>query len=576
MNEPVVRERSSLSLVWLIPLLTALLGGWLIVHTFTDQGPLVTITFRTADGIEAEKTRIKYKGLSIGMVEGVRLSDDFSRVEVRARLNKDAAHFLQRDTRFWVVRPTLSARGISGMGTLLSGTYLEIEPGAGAPQSLFVGLEAPPVVQSDAAGKRITLMARQLGSIDRGSPVYYQGILAGEVLGYEMANDFRNVLIHAFVKSPFDGLVRSNTRFWSGSGVDLSLGPDGLRLKTESLQALLFGGIVFDTPDGQDPAVEDITGLVFTLYDDLKSINDRAYSSKVRYVMFFEDSVRGLNVGAPVEFKGIKVGSVVDVRLEYDERTSGFRIPVVVELEPERITGRGPAMQRAPGEAFQTLVKRGLRARLQTGSLLTGQLFVDLDMQPKAPLRLVKANRPEMELPTVRSAGIEQAVASVAGVVNKIDQIDFVALGAELHGTLKGTNALVNGQALQSSLTDLAASLASLRSTLKVVDSRAEPLTANLEQALGAARDALDKAKGTMTLVDGKIAPEAPLHHHALRLTQELTATTRSLRHLVDMLERNPQALLLGKTPDRESAKETGKETMRTPVAGADKDAVKP
>lgn len=577
MNEPVVRERSGLSLVWLIPLLTALLGGWLIMHTFSSQGPLVTITFRTADGIEAEKTRIKYKSLSIGMVEGVRLSADFSRVEVRARLNKDAAHFLRRDTRFWVVRPTLSARGISGLGTLLSGTYIEIEPGEGAPQSLFVGLESPPVVQSDAAGKRITLMARQLGSVDRGSPIYHQGILAGEVLGYEMANDFRNVLIHAFVKAPFDGLVRSNTRFWSGSGIDLSVGPEGLRMKTESLQALLFGGIVFDTPEGQDPGVEDITGLVFTLHDDLKSINDRAYSARVRHVMFFEDSVRGLSVGAPVEFKGIKVGSVVDVRLEYDDRTSGFRIPVVVELEPERIAGRGQLMKRSPAEAFQALVRRGLRARLQTGSLLTGQLYIDLDMQPGAPLRLVRADRPEPELPTVRGAGIEQAVATVTGVVSKIDQIDFVALGAELQGTLKGTNALVNNQALQSSLADLAASLASLRGILKAVDGRAEPITANLEQALSAARGALDKAKGTLTLIDGLIAPEAPLHHHALRLTQELTATTRSLRHLVDMLERNPQALLLGKSPGQEPVtRDAGKDTVRMPAGGSGKEASSP
>lgn len=555
MNEPVVRERGGLSLVWLIPILTAIIGGWLIVHTFSDQGPLVTITFRTADGIEVDKTRIKYKSLSIGQVEGVRLSPDFSRVEVRARLNKDAGHFLRRDTRFWVVRPTLSARGISGLGTLLSGSYIEIEPGEGAPQSLFVGHETPPVLQSDTAGKRITLMARQLGSIDRGSPIYYQGILAGEVLGYEMANDFRNVLIHAFVKAPFDGLVRSNTRFWSGSGLDLSVGPDGLRIKTESLQALLFGGIAFDTPDGQELGVEDVAGLVFTLHDDLKAIKDQSFASKVRFVLFFEDSVRGLTVGAPVEFKGIKVGSVIDVRLEYEERNSSFRIPVVVEIEPERIADRGALMKRSPQEAFQVLVKRGLRARLQTGSMLTGQLYVDLDMQPKAPLRLVSAGRAEPELPTVRGAGFDQAIASVTGMVNKLEQIDFLAIGAELHGTLKGTNSLINGPALQTSLTDLSASLASLRGILRVVDSHAEPITANLEQALGAARDALDKSRATMALVDGAIAPESPLHQHTLRLTQELTATSRSLRHLVDMLERNPQALLFGKQPAKEAVK---------------------
>src|SRR3954466_5725607 len=273
---PTVRERGGFSLVWLIPILTAVIGAWLILHTLTDRGPLVTITFRTADGIEVEKTRIKYKSLDIGLVEAVRFSKDFSRVEVRARLGKEAAHFLRRDTRFWVVRPTLSARGISGLGTLLSGAYIEIEPGQGAPQTLFVGLEAPPVVHADEQGKQITLMTNRLGSIDRGSPIHYQGIVAGEVLGHEMANDYRSVLIHAFVKPPFDRLVRSTTRFWTASGVDLSMGPDGMRVKTESFTALLFGGIAVDTPDPQDAGAEDITGLVFTLHEDQKSIQEQA------------------------------------------------------------------------------------------------------------------------------------------------------------------------------------------------------------------------------------------------------------------------------------------------------------
>lgn len=552
MKDPVVTERGGPSLIWLIPLLTALIGAWLIVRTLTDQGPLVTITFRTADGIEIDKTRIKYKSLNIGIVEGVSFSHDFSRVEVRARLNKDAAQFLRRDTRFWVVRPTLSARGISGLGTLLSGAYIEIEPGQGAAQSLFVGLESPPVVHSDMAGKQITLIARQLGSIDRGSPLHYQGIVAGEVLGHEMANDYRSVLIHAFVREPFDSLVRSNTRFWNSSGIDLSMGPDGMRLKTESVQSVLFGGIAFDTPDPQEAGDENTAGLVFTLHNDFKSIKDQSYTSKVRFVLFFEDSVRGLNAGAPVEFKGIKVGSVVDVHLEYQERNATFRIPVVIEIEPERILERGALMKRAPREAFQAMVKHGLRARLQTGNMLTGQLFVDLVMQPKAPLRLARAERPEPELPTIRGANLEQAMVSASSIMEKIDSIDLVNIGAELHETLKGTNTLLNGPQLQSALADLSVSLKSLRTVLRAVESRAEPIAENLEQTLVAARAALEKSKVTMALVDGAIAPESPLYFHALRLTQELTQTSRSLRNLVDMLERNPQALLLGKPPAKE------------------------
>lgn len=551
MNQPVVKEGGGPSIVWLIPILTALIGVWLIVHTLADKGPLVTITFRTAEGIEVGKTRIKYKSLDIGLVEGVRFSSDFSRVEVRARLGKEAGHFLRRDTRFWVVRPTLSARGISGLGTLLSGSYIEIEPGQGAPQALFVGLESPPVVNADEAGKQITLMARKLGSIDRGSLIHFQGIVAGEVLGYEMANDYRSVLIHAFVKPPFDRMVRSNTRFWSASGLDLSVGPDGMRVKTESLQALLFGGIAFDTPDGQETGPDDIAGLVFTLHDDQKSILEQGFTEKVRFVMFFEDSVRGLTVGAPVEFKGIKVGSVIGVRLEYEERTGAFRIPVVVELEPERILDRGERMKKAPRDAFQSLVKRGLRARLQTGSLLTGQLFIDLDMQPKTPIRLVGAGRTELELPTVMG-NLEQMTTQMKGIVDKLDKVDIVAIGSELQSTLKGTAAFANSPNLDKTIADLAASLSSLRGILRKVDDRVEPITANLEQALAAARDALEKSKATMAAVEGVLSPESPMHDNAARLAQELSSTAKSLRSLVEMLERSPQSLLFGRKPTGE------------------------
>jgi paraquat-inducible protein B len=209
-------------------------------------------------------------------------------------------------------------------------------------------------------------------------------------------------------------------------------------------------------------------------------------------------------------------------------------------------------MKRAPREAFQTLVKNGLRARLQSGNLLTGQLFVDLVMQPKSPVRLANAGHAEPELPTIRGGGFDQMIATASGIMEQLDRVDYAALGADLQGTLKGTNALANGAQMQTALSDLAASLASVRVILRALDARAEPIAMNLEQALAAARDALEKSRQTMALVDGAIAPDAPLHHQSLRLTQELAATARSLRHLVETLERNPQALLLGKTPAKD------------------------
>ena len=468
--EPLLRRRAGPSLVWLIPLLTALIGGWLIYKTLSEKGPALTISFMHAEGIEAGKTRIKYKNLDIGVVEGLRFSDDFARVLVLARLNKEAAPFLKRGTRFWVVKPSLGIRGVSGLGTLVSGAFIEIEPGQGAPETNFIGLEVPPVVAASVAGRRIELVTTRLGSIDRGSPLYYQGILAGEVLGYEMANDYRSVLVHAFVKEPFDRLLRSSTRFWHASGVEVALGADGLRVQTESLQAMLFGGIAFDTPDAQDGASENTDGLVFTLFDDRRSIQDRAYTSKARFVLHFDESVRGLAVGAPVEFKGIKIGAVTGIRLEYEPKSGKFRIPVVIEIEPERVVERAPApgegLRAAPQATFEALVKRGLRARLQTGNLLTGQLFVELDMHPKSKIRLAQVPGPYPELPTI-PGGIGQMTVSVESILAKLDRIDLEAIGEDLQGTLAGTSKLANQAELERSIADLSASLASLRSILQ-------------------------------------------------------------------------------------------------------------
>jgi paraquat-inducible protein B len=541
--EPVLRPRSGPSLVWLIPLLTALIGGWLIYKTFSEKGPALTISFMHAEGIEVGKTRIKYKNLDIGVVEGLRFSDDFARVVVLARLNKEAAPFLKRGTRFWVVKPSLGLRGVSGLSTLISGAFIEIEPGQGATETNFIGLEVPPVVAANEAGRRIELVTTRLGSIDRGSPLYYQGILAGEVLGYEMANDYRSVLVHAFVKEPFDRLLRSSTRFWHASGVEVALGADGVRVQTESLQAMLFGGIAFDTPDAQDGASENTDGLVFTLHDDRRSIQDRAYTSKARFVLHFEESVRGLAVGAPVEFKGIKIGSVTAIRLEYEPRSGTFLIPVVIEIEPERVLERAPArgdgLRAAPQATFQALVKRGLRARLQTASLLTGQLFVELDMHPKSKVRLVQAGGPYPELPTI-PGGFGQMTVSIESILAKLDRIDLEAIGADLQGTFAGTSKLANQPELQRSVADLAASIASLRSILQKVDQRAEPLAANLDKALVSARE-------TLALLEGALAPDSPLHERTVRLADELAEATRAIRALVDLLQRDPQSVMFGR-----------------------------
>jgi len=550
---PEVHRRAGVSLVWLIPLITALIGGWLIYKTLSEKGPTITISFKTAEGIEVGKTKVKYKNIEIGVVEGLQFSGDFAHVVVRAALNKEAEPLVRRDTRFWVVKPSLGVRGVSGLSTLVTGAFIEIEPGQGAAQTHFTGLEVQPVVRADEAGRKIVLIAPKLGSIDRGSPIYYRGVLAGEVLGYELANDSKSVLMHAFVKVPFDRQVRGNSRFWNASGVDVTVGADGVRVRTESVQALLFGGIAFDTPETPDAAVQDIEGLVFTLHENAAAMAERSFTRKVKFVLFFDGSVRGLSVGAPVEFKGIRVGAVTNVRLEFDAKENAFRIPVMIEMEPERVVERGGKMSAAdPVKTLNALVKRGLRARLQTGNLLTGQLFVELDMHPGTPARLTLQGKSVdygmPELPTIPGS-IDQMTTSLRSFLERLEKVDIEGIGTELKSTLSGTNRLINAPELQKAVLELRGTLESFRSLLRKVDQRAEPIADNLDRALVEGRRTLEQARHTLGLIDRTLDPASPLHEGAARLTDELSETARSIRSLVDMLERNPQSVLFGKSP---------------------------
>ncbi|MEC7785553.1 MAG: MlaD family protein, partial [Nitrospinota bacterium] len=293
---PKVSKQSGPSIVWVIPLLTFLVGGWLIVKTLSEQGPRATISFKTAEGIEVDKTKIKYKNVDIGVVEKIEFNEDFSRIILTVDFIQDSEKFLRRSTRFWVVKPQISLRGTSGLGTLVSGAYIEIEPGPGAAQFHFIGLEKQPVVKSDEQGEKITLVTQNLGSIDTGSPIYYQGLLAGEVMGYELGNDLRSTYIHTFIKDPFDQLIRGNTNFWNVSGINVSMGADGLKIQTESIQSMMLGGIAFETPETLEQVTTDIDNLIFTLHENHESIQKHAYTKKIKFIMFFDSSIRGLSL----------------------------------------------------------------------------------------------------------------------------------------------------------------------------------------------------------------------------------------------------------------------------------------
>jgi len=548
-STPKVSKQSGPSIVWLIPLLTVLVGGWLIIKTVSEQGPEVTISFKTAEGLEAGKTKIKYKNVDIGIVEYIQFAEDFSHVIVTASFNQGTESFFRRNTRFWVVKPQLSVRGASGLDTLISGAYIEIEPGKGAEQLHFVGLEKQPVVTADEAGKKVVLITEKLRSTDTGSPIYYQGLLAGEVLGYELGNDRQSIYIYAFIREPYDSLIKGNTRFWNVSGMDISLNTEGLNVRTESLQSLVLGGIAFETPATLEQVNSDVENLIFTLYDDYSSIRERAYTKKIKFIMFFQGSVRGLNVGAPVDFNGIKVGSVLDVRLEFDIENAEFLIPVLIEIEPERIIGRGNQEVVTSYEILiNKLVERGLRASLQTGNLLTGQLYVGLSMRPDTPIYLIEEETPYPQLPTIRAADFGSIAQSVERFLNKLDKVDIDKLSLELIKTLEGTSKIFNGPEVQGTLEELQSSLQVFRGILQKVNN------SNLQETINSGHVVMEKITETMGTFDETLTeassvlkPNSPLQYNIIKLSGELEETARSIRSLVDTLERHPQALIFGK-----------------------------
>ncbi len=554
-SSPQVSKRSGPSIVWLIPLITLLVGGWLIVKTLSELGPQATISFKTAEGIEIGKTKVKYKNVDIGIVEKIKFSDDFSNVILTVEFSQGSEKFLRRNTRFWVVKPQLSLRGATGLSTLISGAYIEIEPGPGAAQLHFIGLEKQPVVKSDEQGKEIVLVTQNLGSIDIGSPIYYQGLIAGEILGHELGNDRKSIYVHAFIKDPFDQLIRGNTNFWNISGINVSMGADGLKVQTESVRSMMFGGIAFETPETLEQATTDIDNLVFTLHDSYEKIQEHAYTRKIKFIMFFDSSVRGLSLGAPVEFKGIKVGSVLDVRLEFDSEDTSFRIPVLIEIEPQRIIERGNQETGSSYQTLNSLVELGLRARLQTGSLITSQLYIELDMHPDSPINLSGEETPFPELPTLATANFGAITQSAEKLLAKLNSIDIEKVTSVLietfesanitlktaDETITNANALITIPGIPQAIEDMRISLQNFKSIMQKLDD------SNLQEAINAGHIALDNLTKTLDKTDNILEPNSPVQYNLIKLTAELEETARSIRSLVETLERNPQELIFGK-----------------------------
>jgi paraquat-inducible protein B len=535
-----VQSKKQISIVWLIPIVAVLIGGWLAYKGLSEKGPMVTISFESAEGLEAGKTKLKYKDVEVGKVETIRFNADLSRVLVTAELVKEATPFLTENTRFWVVRPRVTASGVSGLGTLFSGAYIGMDPGReGEPARRFEGLEIPPVVTTGMPGHVFLLRAIALGSLDIGSPVYYRQIQVGQVIGYELDEEGQSLSIKVFINAPHDKLVRKNTRFWNASGFDLKLDAGGLKLNTESLVSIMMGGIAFDTPTSLAAGGPAQEGHVFKLYETRASIFERTYTQKMHYILHFDESIRGLTVGAPVEFRGIKIGQVADIKSEFDMEKTSPRITVLIETEPQRWKVAGTALSRTADDAkknISKLVAKGLRAQLKTGSLLTGQLFVDIDFHPDAPNAQVKYGEKFPELPTI-PAPLLIITARVNDLLSKLETVPIEKIGKNLGDTLQNVKRLTESKELLEAVQGLNETLQQTRQLVQNLDSNVAP----------AISSTLDQAQKTLVAIEGTLGKDSPLQHEMTQALKELAEAARALRILADYLERHPDAIIFGK-----------------------------
>lgn len=503
------RKRTRLSLVWIIPIVAAVVGAWVGVTRIRSEGPEITIVFASAEGLEAGKTKISFKGVDVGTVTTIRLSEDHQRVIATAQMAPRTEDFLVTDTQFWVVRPRISGANVTGLGTLISGSFIGMEIGASRESKRdFIALETQPVVSGGAPGRFFVLKASSLGSLDTGTPVFFRHLQVGEVSAYALDNSGKQFTVRIFVKAPYDQYVNPNTRFWQASGIDVQLTASGLKVQTESILSILIGGIAFETPADSAVLSPADADAVFSLYNNRAEAYEPPPRHPQTYQLIFKDSVRGLSSGAPVEFRGIKIGEVTDIRAQVDMKTQQFTVPVTIQLDPQRLgvevmDNVPPAMLvLARHRLIDNMVAHGVRAQLRTGNLLTGAAFVSLDFFPNAKPATVNWAQDPVELPTIQG-NLQSAEAKVENILDKIDKMPFTEIGQ-----------------------DLRTSLAQLNLTLT-------------------------SARGTLDTANNFISPDSPQSQQISSTMSEISGAARSLRVLADFLEQHPEALLRGKSEEK-------------------------
>lgn len=529
MSDEVIVEqgRRRLSAIWIVPLVAVALGVYLAVDAYLKQGPTITIRFDSAEAIQAEKTQVKVRDVTVGTVTGVRLTDDLSGVVVTAELTPESRRLLKEDTQFWVMKAEVRGISVTGLGTLLSGAFIEIAPGVGrlTDRRHFDGLDRRPVSPAGTPGRRLQLVSESTGTISVGSPVLFRGYQVGNVETIDLDTDRREVVYSILVDAPYDKLVTDRSRFWNASGVSAEMSSEGVKLSIGSLQSALMGGIAFDLPRntrGGRP-VED--NSVFRLYPNESSIHENPFTYYREYVIAFRQSLRGLHPDAPVTYRGIRVGSVVRIMLadlsaptDQDER--GQAIPVLVRLEPGRMAIEdSPDGMAIMETVIEQAVALGLRAKLSSGNLLTGSMYIETDFFDTDSVESVGDLAGYPTIPAVGS-GFEQIQVQVTQLLQKLNGLPIESLMGTAEGAV---------QELEKTLV----------AVTRVMESEAlQTLPMNVQGVLNKLDDVLDGFDS-----------QSEFQIELIRSLEALQQTLRSVDAFAEQLERQPNSLVFPSEP---------------------------
>jgi paraquat-inducible protein B len=523
-----IQSNRGFSIVWIVPIVALLIGAWLVFKAINENGPTVTLSFVSAEGLEAGKTKIKYRDVVVGQVEQITLSKDASHVAVTAKLAKEMEPYLGDKTKFWIVRAQVRGGSVSGLSTLFSGGYIGVDLSReGKPTKNFIGLEVPPVVTMGQPGRIFMLKANTLGSLNIGAPVYYRQIQVGQLVSYGFNQDGKAVDIQIFIEAPHDKQITTNTRFWNASGIDVSLDSHGLKVATQSMISIVSGGIAFDLPKDAPPGNEVKKNEIFHLYSNYDEIQEKKHSSVRNYwMLLLDESVRGLGIGAPVELYGIKIGEVVDLNLEFDTEKKKFQVPVVIAMEPERIQVTDmeqgqQILENGRENLVQLLVeKQGLRAQLKNGNMLTGQLVVNLVFAPDSPKASLSKRGEYWVLPTIPGS-FEKLQDSLDKIITNFEKVPFDQIGIELQLVLKETRNTMNR----------------LGGLAGKIDKETAPQI----------KTAVEELQKTLVEIQRTIGRDSPLQYNTNKAMEDLSLTLRAIRTLADTLDNRPQSVIFGK-----------------------------